>query len=78
MNTLKEIAAAALKLPSEARELLANHLFQSIHTKELTAIDNAWLDESEKRYQEFLKDTSSGIPHTDQFFNDIRSELEWK
>jgi putative addiction module component (TIGR02574 family) len=78
MNTLKEIEAAALKLSTHERELLANHLFQSIHIKELTAIDNAWLDESEKRYKEFLKDPSSGIPHTDHFFNDIRSELGWK
>ena len=78
MNKLHEIETLALKLPPQERELLANHLLQSIHQKDLTSIDLAWLEVAEKEYQDYLKDPSSAVQYTDHFFDDLRSELGWK
>lgn len=78
MSTLQEIEKAALQLTPGERETLASHLFQSVHDQDINEIDAAWLDESEKRYQEFLKDPSTGIRHTDHFFDDIKADLGWK
>lgn len=78
MHTLHEIESVALKLPAQERELLASHLLQSIHQKDLTPIDLAWLEIAEKEYQEYLNDPSSAIQYTDHFFDDLRSELGWK
>jgi hypothetical protein len=78
MSTLQEIEKAALQLTPREREALASHLLQSIHQKDLTPIDLAWLEVAEKEYQEYLKDPSSAVPYTDHFFDDLRSELGWK
>ena len=74
---LKKIEEKALNLNLEEREILANHLFQSIHYTEPNEIDSAWLCEVEHRYAEYLKNPSSCISH-EKVFDEIRSELEWK
>ena len=74
---LKELEKKALNLNLEERELLANHLFQSIHYTEHNEVDSAWLCEVEHRYAEYLKNPSRCIPH-EKVFDEIRSELEWK
>ncbi len=77
MHTLHEVENIALKLPINERELLANHLLQSIQQEELSDIDKAWLGEAEKRYQEFLKDPSTGTTHK-VLCDEIKSEFGWK
>ncbi len=73
---LKELEKKALNLNLEERELLANHLFQSVHYTEPNEIDSAWLCEVEDRYSEYLKNPTKCIPHK-KVFDEIRSELEW-
>ena len=56
MSTYDEIRDAALALPPEAREVLAEHLMAS---KE---IDAYWIQEAERRYKEIEDGIVTPIP----------------
>ncbi|MDH4164637.1 MAG: addiction module protein [Nitrospirota bacterium] len=56
--TVKEIEKEALKLDARARALLAEHLINSLDAEEDPEAEKAWVEEAERRYQEYKK---SGI-----------------
>ena len=59
-------------LIAKEREVLADKLLQSLDDAPLTDVEEAWLEEAEKRYQAYRKGRSKGIP-ADQLFAEIRS-----
>ena len=73
----KEIETQALLLPPEDREILVQVLVSSLEDIPLTEIDKAWIEEAEKRYQNFKMGKTQGIPGQ-QIFDDIRRELGWQ
>ncbi|MCP4660789.1 MAG: addiction module protein [bacterium] len=53
---------------------MGKHVFGGEWTQEIA---EAWIEEAERRYQEFKKGKIRGIPG-DKVFSDIRRELEWQ
>ncbi|MDE0769640.1 MAG: addiction module protein [Opitutaceae bacterium] len=76
IKDLQEIEQKALCLPATERELLANHLFQSVHNQELNEVDSAWLSLAEDRWNSYQSNPHLGITKND-FFTDIRKSLGW-
>ena len=72
----REIEQKALSLPAAERELLANHLFQSVHNQELSENDEAWLSLAEERWNAYRSKPETGIEKK-EFFNQIRKSLGW-
>ena len=54
---LKECEAQALKLGPEERAELAEHLIASLDALDDAENERLWLEEAEKRYQEYKKGT---------------------
>jgi putative addiction module component (TIGR02574 family) len=73
---IQEIEAQALLLPPEDRETLAGALLHSLQDAPLSEIDEAWIAEAERRYQEWRAGKTELISG-DQFFPDLRRELGW-
>jgi putative addiction module component (TIGR02574 family) len=74
---LEQITQNALSLPSNARAALAERLLQSLGDEAFSDIDEAWVNEAEKRYQELRQGKVSGIP-AHEAFAQIREELRCK
>lgn len=74
---LKEVENQALLLPVTDREILVQALVHSLDNAPLADIDEAWIQEAEKRYREFKDGTTQGIPG-DRIFTDLRRELGWQ
>jgi len=73
---LDRIEKEACQLSPYEREQLATHLFYSVHP-DLTAVDEAWLDLAEQRYQELL--SGKAIPLSeDAFFSSVEKDFGWK
>jgi putative addiction module component (TIGR02574 family) len=72
----QEIERKALSLSALERETLANHLFQSVHSQEISEIDEAWLSLAEERWNAYRENSESGIEKK-AFFTQIRSSLGW-
>ena len=72
----REIEKQALSLSTEEREILANHLFQSVHNQELSEVDEAWLSLAEERWNAYSKNPETGIEKK-VFFSQIRDSLGW-
>lgn len=70
----EEIQTKALSLPPEERERLAAELIYSLDDAPLNEIDAAWIEEAERRYEEWRSGKAEMIPG-DQFFSDLRREL---
>ena len=62
MSTYEEIKNAALALPPEARERLAEHLMWSLDRVDQEEIDAAWLKEIERRDKEIEDGIVTPIP----------------
>ena len=62
MNTYEEIENAALALPPEAREMLAEHLMASLDAFDQAEIDPLFLEEIERRSKEMDDGTVTPIP----------------
>ena len=76
MSPLQDLEAQALRLSAADREALADALLQSLNQAALEPIDPAWIDEAERRYQDWRSDRNQGL--TGQgFFKGIRQELGW-
>ncbi len=71
------IEKQALLLPPEAREMLAARLLHSLGNAPLNDIDGAWIQEAERRYQNFRLGRTRGISG-DHVFDEIRRELGWQ
>jgi putative addiction module component (TIGR02574 family) len=74
---LEQITQSALSLPSNVRAILAERLLQSLDDEEFSDIDEAWVAEAEKRYQELRQGKVAGIP-AHEVFAQIREELRCK
>jgi len=53
--TLSEIEEQALKLPSSERAVLAHRLIASLDETDEAEIERLWVEEAERRYQEYKK-----------------------
>ena len=62
MNSYEEIENAALALPLEAREMLAEHLMASLDAFEQEEIDPLFLQEIERRSKEMDDGIVTPIP----------------
>ena len=75
-TTLNAIEEKALQLSKKERGLLAEKLLRSIDDNSLTEIDELWIKEAEKRYNDYLAGKTKGI-QGDKIFSDIKQELGW-
>ena len=75
-TTLSVIEEKALQLSKKERGLLAEKLLRSIDDNSLTEIDELWIKEAEKRYNDYLAGKTKGI-QGDKIFSDIKQELGW-
>lgn len=71
---LEQVTQTALSLPSNARAALAERLLQSLDDEEFSDINDAWIKEAERRYQELRQGKVTGIP-AHKVFAQIREEL---
>ncbi|HET6979622.1 MAG TPA: addiction module protein [Pyrinomonadaceae bacterium] len=76
MSTYEEIENAALALPPDAREMLAEHLMASLNS-EYTEIDPLWLEEIERRSKEMDDGTVTPIPG-EEVMARLRSRMKRK
>ncbi len=70
--TLEQLEAEALKLPPGVRAHLAERLISSLD--EDSEIEQAWEDEAERRYQQYLSGEMDAISAADALA-EIRAEL---
>ncbi len=75
-RTLQEIEHDAARLPAKDREVLAERLIRSLKHEPLSAIEEAWVQEAERRFSAWCKGDRVGVPH-EQAFKRIRRELDW-
>jgi putative addiction module component (TIGR02574 family) len=66
-NLLKKIQHDALNLTRQERAFLADRLLSSLGEDTLTDIDEAWIQEAERRYQEYMEGKRPGISARDVF-----------
>jgi putative addiction module component (TIGR02574 family) len=66
-NLLKKIEQDALNLTSQERAFLADRLLSSLGEEVLTEVDEAWIEEAERRYQEYKEGMRPGISAHDVF-----------
>lgn len=74
---LKEIEREAVLLPPQDRESLVATLIQGLDRQSLTEVDETWVEEAERRYQDYVDGKIQGIPG-DRLFSDLRQELGWQ
>ena len=77
MSPLQNLAAQALRLSAPDREALADALLQRLEQAVLAEIDPAWIEEAERRYQDWRSDRVQGIAEHG-FFDGVRQELGWR
>jgi putative addiction module component (TIGR02574 family) len=73
---LEEIKREAQQLSREDREQLAADLISGLDNSPLTEVDQAWIVEAERRYDELTSGRVKGILAQDVFVS-IRRELGW-
>ena len=64
---LEKLEHEALSLSRQERAFLADRLLSSLDGDVLTDVDEAWVAEAERRYQEYKEGKSQGIPAQDVF-----------
>lgn len=72
---IKEIEEKALRLSSHERAILVEHLISSLDEQEDPEGERLWIEEAERRYQEYKKGKVSGKP-AKIVFKEARSKLE--
>jgi putative addiction module component (TIGR02574 family) len=76
--TLDQIETEALKLPIEERADLAHRLFASLEGEETSEdpaeVEQAWLDEAERRYHRYLAGETQPVPATEAIAH-VRARL---
>jgi putative addiction module component (TIGR02574 family) len=75
IRTYDEIMSAALALPPDERERLAEHLMESLDPEEQERIDALWAEEAERRYKEIEDGTVKAIPG-EEVMNRLRSRYK--
>lgn len=74
-SKVKEIKENALRLPSHERAQLAEHLINSLDEEEDPEAERLWIEEAERRYQEYKKGKVLSKPAA-KVFKEARSKLE--
>jgi len=72
---VKEIEEAALRLSSHERALLVEHLIGSLEPDEDPEAERSWIEEAERRYQDYKAGKVITIP-AEQVFKDARLKLK--
>lgn len=71
---LLEIERKAFQLPVQEREALAERLIQTLNKVALTEVEDAWVNEAERRFEAYLRGERKGIPAS-RVFKQIRRDL---
>ncbi len=71
---LKECESQALKLPIRDRALLAEHLIASLDAIDVVENERLWVEEAERRYQQYKSGKLSSRPAAD-VLSDARSKI---
>ncbi len=71
----KEIEEEALRLPSHERAQLAERLISSLDELEDSEAERLWIEEAERRYQEYKQGKVKAKP-AEMVFKEARSKLE--
>ncbi len=66
-NLLEKIENDALSLSGQERAFLADRLLSSLGDDVLTKVDVAWIEEAERRYQEYKAGNRQGVSAKDVF-----------
>ena len=66
-NLLEKIQNDALSLSGQERAFLADRLLSSLGDDVLTEVDAAWVEEAERRYQEYKDGKRQGVSAKDVF-----------
>jgi putative addiction module component (TIGR02574 family) len=66
-NLLKKIQQNALNLTGQERAFLADRLLSSLGDDVFTDVDAAWIEEAERRYQEYKEGKRPGVSAQDVF-----------
>lgn len=64
---LKELEEKANELSVSEREILASHLLQSVHNRELTELESEWLNVAEMRFNALMDGSDEGLEESDFF-----------
>ena len=72
---LKECEAQALRLPPKERATLAEHLIASLDNLDDAENERLWLEEAERRYQEYKKSNIPSRP-ADDVLRDARLAIK--
>ena len=71
---VKELEEEALRLSSHERALLVEHLIGSLEPDDDPDAERSWIEEAERRYQDFKAGRVKTIP-ADQVFKNARTKL---
>jgi putative addiction module component (TIGR02574 family) len=74
-SRIEEIKEEILKLPSNERAQLAEHLIRSLDKEEDPEAERLWIEEAERRYQEYKQGKVKAKP-VDAVFKEARLKLE--
>ena len=74
-SKIKEIEEEALRLSSYERAQLAEHLIISLDDVEDPEAERLWIEEAERRYQEYKQGKIKAKP-AEMVFKEARSKLE--
>jgi len=66
-RAMKQIEAEVMGLEIEARATLAGRLLMSLDAPSDSELERLWLDEAERRLQDYRQGTVRGIPADDVF-----------
>lgn len=66
-RAMKQIETEVMGLEIEARATLAGRLLLSLDTPSDSEVERLWLDEAERRLQDYRQGTIRGIPAEDVF-----------
>ncbi len=72
---VKEIEEEALRLPSSHRAQLAEYLIKSLDEDEDPEAEKLWVEEADRRYQEYKKGKIKA-KSAERVFKEARSKLE--
>jgi putative addiction module component (TIGR02574 family) len=61
-RTLEEIRNDVLQLPAEDRVQLMHALHESVMTDDEREVEQAWIDEAERRYQDWKAGRAPSVP----------------
>jgi len=62
MSTLTDVTKQALALPAEERVVLAQRVWESVEHFASPEIENAWMNEAERRWQEIEEGEVKCLP----------------